>query len=56
MESVGIQVESRAELDELMVALLQRRDHVEAKEAALIDKLIGKINWDVAADQLEVTA
>lgn len=62
MEPVELSIYDRAELDQIMVALLQRRnrlsvecrDKAAKEEAAVIDELLGRLNWDAAAAELEV--
>lgn len=54
MESVGLKIKDLEELDLLMVALLERRDKADRDEAAVIDELLGRLNWDAAAAELEV--
>lgn len=55
MESVGLSIENRKELDQLLVALLQRRDagNCTKEEIHTIDTLVGRLNWDTAAAELE---
>lgn len=53
MESVELTIYDRAELDQVMVALLQRRDRCTADEVTVIDDLVGRLNWDAAAAELE---
>ena len=54
MESVGLTIKDLEELDLLMVALLERRDKADKDQAAVIDELLGRLDWDAAGAQLGV--
>lgn len=59
MDVVTLTIEDTHELDNLLVALLQRRERLEADDwdgasvqIQILDTLIGRLNWDVAAAEL----
>lgn len=54
MEPVGLTMKDRRELDLVLLALLERRDKSNPTEAAAIDELLGRLDWDAAGAQLEV--
>lgn len=60
MESVALQIDNVDQLDQTLLALTTWRDQLSkddrSEQVATVDQLIGKLNWDVAADELEVKA
>ena len=59
MDVVTLTIEDRHELDNLLVALLQRRERLEldtwegaSVQIQILDTIIGRLNWDAAATQL----